>query len=107
VQNALSDAQSAFQGRIGACHGKAGGAVDDAGGTLAKGGRPSPAQLEQYAGALAPCVAAEVAGIGALLADVHTLLPRAAADIKAATPAGVPILVEGGGKKGGGWFGRA
>lgn len=89
VQEALGTAQETFQQRVGQCHAVAGAAVDDKSGALAKSGKPSAEQLAQYADALRPCVEREVGGIGPLLSDVTARIPKALADIKAATPAGV------------------
>jgi hypothetical protein len=101
VQSTLAEAQEEFQGRIGRCHQAAGEAVDGLAASMEKGGKPSGAQMAQYAGSLRPCVAGEVAKIEGLLAPSHARVPTAMAAIKAATPAGGQQLE---GKAG--WFSR-
>lgn len=68
-----------------------------------KSGKPTTEQLEQYAGALRPCVEGEVTKIASLLAPVYAQAPKSLAEVQAVTPAaGLAGLESSGAKKG--WF---
>jgi hypothetical protein len=86
VQEALSEAQEAFQTRIRACHETAGAKLEPKG--PASQGKPTAAEMEAYAAAFRPCVAREIAGIQTLVAPVHAAVREALVTIKVRTPSG-------------------
>lgn len=98
VQQLMNEAQGDWQTRIRGCHEKAGAALDPSG--PASKGKPTDEEMSKYATIFQPCVAAEIKHVGSVMAPVYAAVPKALADIQAATPAGGPQMDAAGGKKG-------